>query len=494
MPIGLIRKRHTTTWLAVLVLSLSSSTILWIGWHIWQTQNLNDDSFITLTYTKNLVAGNGFVYNHPPATLGTTTPLFTLLTAFLAWCLPFLTVDEHAILLSLGSWIGVGWVLYATFRHQTISPIAAAIAASVPLLLPHFWLGLIGMEIWLFQCLLVLSIYLALKNQGLYAGLSVAALFLTRGEGALVGVILGLYLWYKHRQLPLAFGIGGSSAVLVWVIYAVSTFGTMIPNTLWAKRVQAQLPTGRNFIERIALDLLPNYLRTFNLLETWLLNPVLILIGLGLLYMIFSQRSLLLFVAWGLAYLIGYTILNPSPYFWYVLHIVFICQVLAGLGLANLGMQLRRLYPQPGSFAIGVVGLTLFAAILYFNIYFLTAQLSPFSGDARGADYRAVAAWLKENTQPDESVAFIEIGYLGYFTDNRIIDLAGLIDPVITPHVLEDGFSWGVHHYQPDYYLYADEFAWAIGDLDPPPPLYKLIYRIERQSQPTPMYIFKRID
>ena len=42
-----------------------------------------DDSFITYRYSRNLLAGNGFVYNPGERVLGTTTPLYTLTMASL---------------------------------------------------------------------------------------------------------------------------------------------------------------------------------------------------------------------------------------------------------------------------------------------------------------------------------------------------------------------------------------------------------------------------
>ena len=40
-----------------------------------------DDAFITFRYSRNLLEGNGFVYNVGNRVLGTTTPLFTILMA-----------------------------------------------------------------------------------------------------------------------------------------------------------------------------------------------------------------------------------------------------------------------------------------------------------------------------------------------------------------------------------------------------------------------------
>ena len=40
-----------------------------------------DDAYITFRYARNIVEGQGFVYNPGVRTLGTTTPLYTLLMA-----------------------------------------------------------------------------------------------------------------------------------------------------------------------------------------------------------------------------------------------------------------------------------------------------------------------------------------------------------------------------------------------------------------------------
>src|SRR5205085_9404022 len=44
-----------------------------------------DDAFITFRYARNLVSGSGFVFNTGQRVLGTTTPLYTILLASLAW-------------------------------------------------------------------------------------------------------------------------------------------------------------------------------------------------------------------------------------------------------------------------------------------------------------------------------------------------------------------------------------------------------------------------
>lgn len=496
--------------LALTILIIASCVVIWIIRPVWVSQALNDDSFITLTYAKNLAAGQGFVYNHPPATLGSTTPLFVFSTALLTKLIPAFTTIDAAIFLSALSWIGVGWVLYLIMRHVRFRPVPAAVAAVVPLLLGQGWQNFIGMEIWPFQFLLTLSVLFAIKGKPFYAGLLTGLLFLTRGEGTLLGLILLGYFSFSefiprlnqpHTKLDqpgsnlrngLSFAVGAGVVISIWSVYALITFGTIVPNTLAAKQAQAQLSSGKNFLEQILLTLLPNYVKSFGLFGIWFLNPYLILASMGLVYAWRKATVLLIFTIWGIIYLVGYAVLNPSLYYWYVLHLVFVLSVFVGVGLAGLlTMALESTIESKqmvGYATAAILAITLFS----FSISFL-AKISTFQGDRRALTYTAVAHWLKENSSPEESVAFIEIGYLGYYTDNRIIDLAGLVDPTVTKHIVTDGFTWAFWQYEPDYYIYIEEFNWALGDIKPALDTdYSPVHTVKREDADTPIYIYKR--
>jgi hypothetical protein len=92
-------------------------------------------------------------------------------------------------------------------------------------------------------------------------------------------------------------------------------------------------------------------------------------------------------------------------------------------------------------------------------------SIMDYQGDPRGESYTALSQWFREHTKPSESIAYIEIGYLSYYTDNRIIDLAGLVLPDIVPHIAEGDFEWGFWKYEPDYYVYLANFDWALADI-----------------------------
>src|SRR3954453_1418522 len=59
-----------------------------------------DDAFITFRYSRNIVEGQGFVYNIGIPSLGTTTPLFTLLMAVISAITGQQDFQWYAILVS----------------------------------------------------------------------------------------------------------------------------------------------------------------------------------------------------------------------------------------------------------------------------------------------------------------------------------------------------------------------------------------------------------
>ena len=104
-----------STLLAAIVLAAASLFPFFAAYR--HVEYLNDDSYITLTYAKNLAAGRGFVFNHPPATQGTTTPLFTLMVAGLALVLPQTEAAALAVFLGAVCWVGIAWTFFL-FRKE----------------------------------------------------------------------------------------------------------------------------------------------------------------------------------------------------------------------------------------------------------------------------------------------------------------------------------------------------------------------------------------
>lgn len=192
---------RSSTWLVSLLIV---ATVLPLWAAAQHHTFLNDDTYITLTYAKNLAQGRGFVYNHAPPTLGTTTPLLTLIIAGLAALLPQVDVATIAVFFTAWCWIGTVWLVFFFKRSWALADWQAAIVGLV--LIASGWVGFLGMEAYLFACLLLLVLSLFHAERYILAGTTTGLLFLTRGEGILVLLVVSafslLQMWLKGRCRP----------------------------------------------------------------------------------------------------------------------------------------------------------------------------------------------------------------------------------------------------------------------------------------------------
>jgi tetratricopeptide (TPR) repeat protein len=67
--------------------------------------------------------------------------------------------------------------------------------------------------------------------------------------------------------------------------------------------------------------------------------------------------------------------------------------------------------------------------------------------------YTQTGQWLKQNTPPDTKVGFIEVGYIGFYSQRPIVDALGLVTPGIVPFLLKQDFQGILAQFQPEYYL-----------------------------------------
>jgi len=460
-------------------LLIASLLPLWVAFH--RFEHLNDDTYITLTYAKSLAAGRGFVFNHPPPTLGTTTPLLALVVAALSTLLPGAETSHIAVLFTACCWGGITWVIFLFRRHLDLADWQAAVVGIV--IMASGWVNSLGMEAYLFAFLLVLCIALFYSRRWLLAGGCVGLLFLTRGEGILLLPLLvaGSLIWDRQERTfsktirpALLIAAGFLAPVLLWSSYAQFTFGRILPNTLGVKMAQGQSGLWLSFPTRL-LQWAPQWESQFAPENLAILNFWWLLVIIGLGQAVTRKRKWLLLLAWMGMYVAGYTALQVAGYWWYQLPILFVLEIFAALGLIKIvevTAGLKGRFRLVGRVApVVIVGLVAFLLIEPR----IDRGLTP-AGDPRATSYLTLCRWLKDNTQSSQSVAYIEVGYLGYYTDNRIVDLAGLTTPDIVPHVAERDFAWGFWRHEPDYYVYLPDFDWALGEIRANPQ-FELLYR-----------------
>ncbi len=373
-----------------------------------------DDAYITYRYAANLAHSLGFVYNAGERVLGTTTPLFTLVLG-LAACFglspevtaPWLGV-VFDVLIALVGWLALrnrvdralAWlwlVLYSTFY--------------IPLQACTY-----GMECQLFLFLVLVAMASFESRRFARTGLLVGLAFLVRVEAVLLAPLFLLEIWISERQgQPRALWVLVASALAVtlpWFVFALSYFGTVIPNSLTAKQFSA----GATFADWIVAFIGRNPM----LVGLWLLFVV------GALALLRRSRtaSPRLWLGWTGLYLL-FMLIGRPPFFaaWYMPMVV--PGLLLGAAAGALALAgIVPLPPRPRSAAIALVWLALSAFVWPRNL----ASVRAFRNVILSV-YVPMGGWIRDHSAVTETVFAGDIGYVGWVSGRRILDGAGLVSP-----------------------------------------------------------------
>ena len=423
--------------------SLAAILLFFVGGFLYLTfhQWAYDDPFITFRYAENLRSSLGFVYNPGERVLSTTTPLYALLLAGLGYLwsdLPHLSNLISAFSLALGG--GFLYLIGQRWKEPLAGLVAAVLFPFFPLMISTF-----GAETC-FYVMLILGAF-ALHADGRYSGaIALAALAtLTRADGVLVAVVMGVDLLIRHRRIPWQSLILFALLVAPWYLFSWAYFGSPFPVTLAAKQHQAQMTISKSFAQGF-LRLLRGYANQ----HLYWLHGALALLGIG--YTFFRARRWLPLLSWGVLYFVSYTLLGVSRYFWYYAPLVPVVLAAVGLGVAAI----RRCLPSP--LARGWRGVGLLILLLALLLWPQGNGLRYIHGhpDRRAGIYQEVGTWLAENTPPEASVGTLEVGIIGYYAHRWMVDFAGLIQPDVARQIgrettYQDTALWSAQRYHPDY-------------------------------------------
>jgi 4-amino-4-deoxy-L-arabinose transferase-like glycosyltransferase len=501
-----------------------------------------DDAFITFRYSRNIVEGQGFLYNPgQPATLGTTTPLFTLLMAGMSLVTGGQDFPWYALTVSAladGITVMLLYLLARRFtRHDFASIIPAALYAIAPMSVT-FAVG--GMEtsvniLWMLAATATYGLSSGQSSRraailvGVFAGLG----FLTRVDSAIwIGLLFVHQLvervWQGQPQqtpwlqrLPWATWIAFGVVTLPWLLFSLLYFGAAIPNTLSAKTVAYLIEPGSALV------------RLIQAYSTVFFEDQLFSVGSGiialtsLLYLLLSllaiTRSarlmprLLPFLVYPWVYITVFSIANPLIFRWYMAPFVpaLILGLFIGVWAIITGRKNRVLELKRVRWGVPVLAIfTLFWGISSLNAWTLT----PDHGNNRPAPdmawhqiellYQDVGTELREveGVQPTTVVASGDIGAIGYFSRAIILDTVGLVTPSVrnyypvSPDLIPEGQNYAIPpalilDAMPEY-LVAMESMVRLG-LEEDPTFtsnYELIRQIPTDFYGTGMVIYQRIS
>lgn len=414
---------------------------------------IEDDAYIHLEFARSLAQGHGFSFNGH-VVYGDTAPLWVLLLvavhgAVRSWELAAKTLGICGLLFAatgafafarkltddrrFAAWMVLLFVLNPYVFYWSFSGMETVAAAGLA-----FWLAALVTDHEMTPANFLVAAFLA----GMGPLLRPELLFLTG--------IVALVLRYRWAHLPgapasklPAFAgalllVAGPS--LGWAVYAVHTFGRVVPNTNAAKRAGP----GKSIVWQLGGIYGFGYL---------VLGAVLA----GMLLYLWRRRrqqntlttlravpvAAWVFAAWSTInatfYVVNHTQVQTR----------YIVPSASGLLVCGLAWVLlarpRALLPMlVSSIVLALVGSVAYA---WPNVY------NKVLGDRALAD---LARWVTHNLPPDAPIALYPIGELAFLSQHPVVDTGGIMQPSAIPYMKsKDEMDWWLRHEGAQYWLFG---------------------------------------
>ena len=453
---------------------------------------LTDDTFIHLQYARHLASGEGFVFNVGERVYGSTSPLWVVLIADL------MAMGVEGVLAAKllgGAATLAALLLWAVLIRRTIASPWLQVFATLTWA-AHAWMSrwsLSGMETPLAVALVLGGLVSFTSGQPWGSRSRLASLLWSLASLARPECGLLLVLWAVLRVLDRGVA-AGSRAVLSgfwpgllvqggWLVFARIYFGSALPNTLgakaaggegWAYTIEQLQRQGAIVLTcdgalvialaaagALALRLGPRPgPRPF---ERWL--PALWLVAVPVLYAVrgvpvlsrywVPMLPVLAWIAWRMIDRVhGTLLLGQGERRWTgdpergerpVRLVLIVAAGVTAVALAqNVWAWKNVVHPQVSSFSAG-----------------MRASLVPWG------------RWFAEHTPADAVIAAPDIGALGFLSQRRVVDLAGLVTPEMVPVLQEMPQEDAIAEFEfarfsrPDYVVDRAARAWDLTARSP---------------------------
>jgi len=408
----------------------------------------NDDAYITYRYARNVATGKGLVYNEGERVLGTTTPLFAILIGLFSF-LYNNPVFWGKLFSSLFLGIIGFEIIYILSRNrhpEQASDIWLVFLTPIVLLDPLLLSGGFGSETFLHISLIAGGFCFLRSEREIIPGILFGLSVLSRGDGIVAAaVFVGIRILYSHR-IPWRTVLSIAIVVGLWTVFALLYYGSPIPETMEAKRLQAEVWHIR-FLDGI------RYYGNRYFSQAPTIFVVVFLAVLGGIALVRRRDELIgTMVIWGVAYLISYALLDvPYVYIWYYSVVSPVLVLLAIYGI-RWGYGFRFM---PGWWKPVAVGLIVIVAYSFIRCDVQFIRWLPYP---RHPVYREAGEWIRDTAPDSVSVAAFEVGAIGYYSERRIVDLWGLVTKDVARKTLKEGdAAWAIRRYRPDILIFQSE-------------------------------------
>ncbi|MFN8457594.1 MAG: hypothetical protein U0401_23545 [Anaerolineae bacterium] len=192
------------------------------------------------------------------------------------------------------------------------------------------------------------------------------------------------------------------------------------------------------------------------------------MMGLGLLGAARRERGWLVLAGHDLLYVAAFIALGVPTAEWYYAPLMPGVALLAARGvqlvaegIAGAIQTAQRRHGQADKVLAQILAISTALTLLFplsATCLAISARVVAQHPNWKAQVYPDTARWIAHHTNAAASLATIDIGHLGYWSQRRIIDIVGLAQPDVAPHIAQGDFGYAIRHYQPDLVLIG--YAW----------------------------------
>lgn len=406
--------------------------------HWAYTGRIWEDALITLTPAENLWEGMGFTH-HPsePRVHSFTSPISVLI--------PIVGVALGNGLLALRLTALVGSIAAIYFAYSIGRKLEFGKPAQILLLgylavdQLQIFFGMSGMETQVVTAILLAGVYFLFAERWVALGLACGLALLSRPEFQAFVAIIGLWLLIFRRAALFKVILAALAIVLPWIIFSVTYFGSIVPNTIRAKTWGGRISLFDRTIDEMTQYFLGSWKHMAPFLEWSMTNTaplpreliaastvlVLILVIVGACLVLKRRQTKMMVVVGTLGVFVGYkTVATINPYYmWYLPPFLALLFLVAAYGLDALrGKSLKM--------AWAISAALVLAYGMHVPYTFYTDRV--VQDEIEIAVRQRVGQRLDEFMGSEDTVFLEPLGYMGYeIRGKTTYDFPGLSSPKV---------------------------------------------------------------
>jgi arabinofuranosyltransferase len=389
-----------------------------------------DDSLIYGRYIQNFVDGFGLTYNRGELFNGLTSPLFVYINLIISQVVGDVILSLNLVSMVFHVFLCLLVYLLKPFRSKNFDFLLAIFIAISP-----YFLRLYGMETSLYLFLIVLCIYLFQIEDYFLLGICLALLLLTRSEGIFLLAAMVVFHFLLARRFPkLTYFIIPVAIILAHYVFNFQYYGEFIPDSSSAKVLH-----GKSGYWSGGLTFVPFF---YTIIDDY---------GLSFFMLPFAAYSIFkihrtidkLIVLYLVLLALFYIVLKIPHYQWY-----FAPFVLGYLYFSFSGLLILFEKYTGGDICVKYSNIVLGIVLLFF--------LVPAFKDYKSENihvYESAGLWLNDRYDNNTSIAMVEIGFVGFYSELYVIDILGLVNHKNAEFVAQREMVRWFDHYPADLIL-----------------------------------------